>query len=131
MKKFFTFLFAAIIAASVCSCSNDGKLEAAVSQAAASLPRNLDEDGITEWTSIAYDKEANIVTFVYSYNPEYVTEEQFAASEADMKAALMNYMRGDQQFIKAMADTKPTIRYELKLKGKDSKAVVEFPFTEL
>ncbi len=131
MKKIFTFLFAAIIAASVCSCNNDAKLEAAVSQASALLPRNLDEDGITEWTSIAYDKEENLVTFVYSYNPEYVTEEQFAASEADMKEALMNFLRGDQQFIKAMEDTKPTIRYELKLKGKSANTVVEFPFTDL
>lgn len=115
----------------IVSCSNDGKLTAAVEQASSTLPKSLDEDGITTWNSVAYDKESNVLTFEYVYNSEYVTEEAFAASEADMKSALVNYLRQDAVFMKAMEDPKPNIVYVLKLSGKDAKKEVKLNYSDL
>lgn len=113
------------------SCSNDGKLTAAVEQASTTLPKSLDEDGITTWNSVKYDKEANVLTFEYVYNSEVVTEEAFAASDADMKAALVNYLRQDAIFMKAMEDAKPDVVYILKLSGKDAKKEVKLKYSEI
>lgn len=113
------------------SCNCDGKLTAAVEQASTTLPKSLDEDGVTTWNSVTYDKEANVLTFEYVYNSQYVTEEAFAASDADMKAALGNYLRQDAVFMKAMEESKPEIVYILKLSGKDAKKEVKLNYSDL
>lgn len=105
----------------VCSCENNDKLGAYVEQAAATLPKNLDEDGVTKWNSVSYDKESNIVTFEYIYNSEYVTEEAFAASDADMKSALVNFLHQDVAFMKAASEAKPKIKFVLSLSGSQNK----------
>lgn len=133
MKKkcFVVLAMMMLIMGMACSCGDGDKLTPAVEQAAATLPKSLDSDGITKWTSVAYDKEANVVTFEYTYDSEYVTEEAFDASDADMKAALMQYLLQDQVFVKAMEDASPKIRYVLGLSGMDKKKTVEFAYDEL
>lgn len=113
------------------SCNSDAKLSAAVEQASATLPKSLDDDGITTWNSVAYDKETNVLTFEYIYNSEYVTEDAFAATDADMKAALINYIRQDAIFMKAMQDCKPDVVFVLKLSGKDSKKEIKLSNAEI
>lgn len=134
MKKihyFFVCLMLSSMLCSIISCSNDGKLTAAVEQVSATLPKSLDEDGITVWNSVIYNKDANVLTFEYIYNSEVVTEDAFAASDSEMKSALLNYLRQDAIFMKAMEDVKPDIVYILKLSGKDIKKEVSLKYSEL
>lgn len=129
--RILTLLILLVSVGMMTSCNNKSMLKTTVEQVSGTLPKSLDEDGITTWNSVSYDEEANVLTFEYVYNSEYVTEESFAASDADMKAALINYLRQDEMFMKAMKDTKPNIVYILKLSGKDMKKEVKLNFSEL